>query len=301
LDVFFLFLESLLTYGNLKDDTHILVYTSTSFKAAIKENPLFNDTIIHFEINDGIAGANVSQTDDKGCGRHSQPNSKTQTGGFPTDDTIGKACKSRFDVFQWDSIKKYDKILYLDIDIIVKGDIHKVFDLCKEDILYVLEEGTVHEIAGVFDKEEEEEEEMKWGEINNHEDKSAFSTGIMLFKNCKIMRFLFVKVKDDMKENPHRFSNHELPHIVYNAFKYNLFDNKALKPFAVNNDFNICSDKIIHHFPSTTGIFPHKRHIMSYFLNNLNEYTSLVKEGEGGLFDFVEDCVIPVIDVCFWL
>jgi hypothetical protein len=276
----------------MKEDTHILVYTSTSFKDIIKEHRLFDDAIIHFEINN-------------------------------TYSTIEEACKSRLDVFQFDSIKKYDKVLYLDIDIIVKDDIHKVFDVCKENILYVLEEGTVNEVSNIFDNEEETKEsplmgetkvslpmtgfsgvqrkKMEWGEISNYEDKSAFSTGIMLFNNCKIMRFLFYKIKEDMKETPHDFSNHEVPYIVYNAFKYNLFDNKALKPFAVNNEFNICSDKVIHHFPGGTGIFHHKRHIMSYFLNNLNEYTTFVKEGEGGLFDFVEDCVMPVIDVCFWL
>lgn len=263
LDLFFLLLESILTYGNLKDDTHILVYTSTSFKNSIKENHLFDNTKIHFEVND-------------------------------TYDSIDKACKSRLDIFQFDCIKKYNKILYLDIDIIIKDDIHKVFDICKEDVLYALEEGTIDE-GDVYGGET-----LFGKEIEKYEDKSAFSSGIMLFNNCEIIRFLFDKIKEDMVERPCDFPTRDQPYIVYNTFKYKLVENKTLKSFAVNNEFNVYSDKVIHHFPGGVGIFPHKRHIMSYFLNNLNEYTAQVKE-EVDIFDCTEWCVLPVLNICFWL
>jgi len=54
-----------------------------------------------------------------------------------------KACKARLDLFNLPSIKNYNKMLYLDTDIIIKDDMNKVFDVCTEDILYVLEEGTI--------------------------------------------------------------------------------------------------------------------------------------------------------------
>lgn len=98
LDLLFLFLQSILVYGNLKDDTKILVYTSSSFMNVIKQNKFFNENIITFEIND-------------------------------TYNNVKKACNSRIDLFQFESINKFNKILYLDIDILVKNDIHKVFDL----------------------------------------------------------------------------------------------------------------------------------------------------------------------------
>jgi len=101
-----------------------------------------------------------------------------------TYDTLEKACKARLDCFDLEIIKNYHKILYLDTDIIVHGDLNTVFDVCVKDILYVLEEGDI--VSPDFDC---------WGnslfeegEIDEYEDKSAFSSGIMLFNNCEIIK-----------------------------------------------------------------------------------------------------------------
>ena len=40
-DMFFLLLESIFIYGNLDCNTHVLVYTSTSFMNKIKRSHLF--------------------------------------------------------------------------------------------------------------------------------------------------------------------------------------------------------------------------------------------------------------------
>jgi len=222
--MFFLFLESLSIYGNVKAD--ILVYTSTPFMHRIKQSSLFHENI-KFAIND-------------------------------TYDTIDKACKARLDLFQL-PISQYDTILYLDTDILVKDDIQKVFDVCKEDILYVLEEGTIdHEHHGniLFGEEE-------------YEDRTAFTSGILLFHNCEKIKDLFQKIKEDIVTRPFYFVCHDQPYIVYNAFKYKLYDNKLLKSLVVNNDMNIHSDKVIHHFPGGPGVYQHKIDAMEAFLNNL--------------------------------
>ena len=109
-EMFYLMLESIFIYGNLGNNTKILVYTSTPFMYMIKQSHLFNSEIMTFEIND-------------------------------TYDSVSKACKARLDLFTLPSIIKYNKILYLDTDILIKNAINNVFDVCKEDILYVLEEG----------------------------------------------------------------------------------------------------------------------------------------------------------------
>jgi hypothetical protein len=245
LDLFKLLLESVFIYGNLGDDTEILVYTSTSFMNAIKGLSLFNQTKVKFEIND-------------------------------TYDTIDKACKSRLDIFQLESTNKYDKILYLDIDILVKDDVHKVFDVCKEDILYVLEEGEIHSDTDYWGKT------LFGKEINNYENKNAFTSGMMLFNNCEKMRFLFQKIKEDIRTRPYNFTCYDQPYIVYNAFKYNLYDNQVLKSLVVNNDHNIHSDKVIHHFPGGPGIFQHKIYTMKVFLHKLKESSGRTAEAMTG-------------------
>jgi len=228
-DMFFLLLESIFIYGNL-NNTNILVYTSTVFMNKIKQSHLFNNEKIKFEIND-------------------------------TYNNIDKACKARLDLFNLPSIINYNKILYLDTDILVKDDINKVFNICEEDILYVLEEGEINSDRDFWGKS------LFGNEINNYNDKTAFSSGILLFNNCEKIKDLFLKINEDILKRHHVF--HDQPHIVYNAFKYNLYNNKILKALAVNNDDNIYSDKVIHHFPGCPGVYEKKIETMTIFLNNI--------------------------------
>jgi hypothetical protein len=236
-DMFFLLLESIFIYGILDDNTHILVYTSTSFMNIIKQSHLFNEKI-KFEINE-------------------------------TYNNIDKACKARLDLFNLSSITNYNKILYLDTDILVKDDINKVFNVCEEDILYVLEEGVINSDYDYWGKT------LFGDEINNYNDKTAFTSGILLFNNCEKIKDLFNKINEDIVKRPYNFACYDQPYIVYNAFKYNLYNNKILKSLVVNNDNNIHSDKLIHHFPGGPGVYQNKIDAMTIFLNNikLNTYS----------------------------
>jgi hypothetical protein len=239
-DMFFLLLESINIYGKLEDTTQILIYTSTLFMNRIKESNLYNDKII-FEIND-------------------------------TYDNIDKACKARLDLFNLQPIVNYDKILYLDTDIIVKDDINKLFDVCNEDVIYALEEGII------YNEEDHYGKTLFGEELNNYTDQTAFTSGILLFNNCEKICDLFNKIKEDIVNRPHNFSCFDQPYIVYNTFKYNLYNNKILKSLVVNNDPNIHSDKVIHHFPGGPGVYQHKIDAMTTFLNNIKNYYKLFIE-----------------------
>jgi len=234
--MFLILLESINIYGNLDENTDILVYTSTIFMNIIKESQWFIHNKIKFEINDTI-------------------------------DNIDKACKSRLDLFKFSCIVNYEKILYLDTDILIKNDISKVFDCSTQDVLYVLEEGLLTDNDGhyggetLFNKEE----------IINYKDITAFSSGILLFNNCTKIVDLFNKINNDIINRPYNFSCYDQPYIVYNAFKYNLFDNKLLKTLIVNNDNNVFSNKVVHHFPGGPGIYKKKIDKMTIFLNKLNQ------------------------------
>jgi len=234
LDMFFILLESIFIYGELDYNTQILVYTSTPFMNKIKQSHLFNDEKIKFEIND-------------------------------TFDTIKKSCRARYNIFNLPSTTNYNKILYLDIDILVKDDINNVFYVCKDDILYVLEEGEINSNIDDWGKP------LFGNEISTYIDKTAFTSGILLFNNCDKIKDLFNKTIElfDTTE----FNLNDQPYLVYTAFKYNLYDNKILKSFAVNNDNNIYSDKVIHHFPGGPGVYQHKIYSMYKFLNNLKDST----------------------------
>ena len=74
-EMFYLLLESIYIYGNLDENTNIVIYTSTQFMNKIRQSHLFNQKIF-FEINDVY-------------------------------NDIDKACKARLDLFNLPSINKY--------------------------------------------------------------------------------------------------------------------------------------------------------------------------------------------------
>jgi predicted O-methyltransferase YrrM len=210
---------------------------------------------------------------------------------FEINDTyndVDKACKAKLDLFQLSSIKKYNKILYLDTDNLIKEDINKVFDICKEDILYVLEEGEIGD-------------DVKWGkslfgeEINNYTDKTAFTSGILLLNNCEKMKELFEKIREDIRNRVDE-SLLVQPYIVYNAFKYNLYNNKLLKSLAVNNDITIPSDKVIHHFPGNPGVHQEKLFQMTCFMNTIKDITITNHINKAKLY--INKYLLPIIKDC---
>lgn len=257
-NMFFILLESILIYGNLDDNTHILVYTSTPFMNIIKQSNLFNENI-KFEIND-------------------------------TYTNVDKACKARLDLFNLPSTTNYNKILYLDTDILVKDNINKVFDVVNEDILYVLEEGTIDSNYDYWGKS------LFGNEVNNYNDKTAFTSGILLFKNCEKIQDLFQKINEDINKPADKCVFHDQPYIVYNAFKYNVFNNKILKSLVVNNDKNIHSDKVIHHFPGGPGEYQHKIGSMTTFLNNFKDFT--INNNINEAKTYINTNLLPIIHKC---
>jgi len=257
-DMFFLLLESIFIYGELDDNTNILVYTSTLFMNRIKKSHLFNKKI-KFQIND-------------------------------TYNNIEKACKARLDLFNLSALINYNKILYLDTDILIKDNVNKVFDVCKEDILYVLEEGKINSQCDFWG------EPLFGNEVNDYTDKTAFTSGILLFNNCEKIKDLFVKINDDMIKRHQFFSCHDQPYIVYNAFKYNLYNNKILKTLVVNNDNNIHSNKVIHHFPGGPGVYQHKIVTMNIFLNSMKEFT--INNNINKAKQYIDTNLLPIITDC---
>lgn len=239
-NMLFIMLDSINLYGKLNSNTDILIYTSTSFMNRIKESQYMSNRVV-FEIND-------------------------------TYDNIDKACKARLDLFQLESVSRYDKILYLDTDIIIKDDLNIILNYKLENKIYALEEGRIDYHGN------------EWGCIlfngnfDRFEDKTAFSSGIMLFNNCLKIKELFDSVKQDIITRPYFFDCYDQPYIVYNSFKNNLYNNKEMKKYCVNNDYNINSNKIIHHFPGGPGVYQHKIIYMTKFLGALKQRDLLINK-----------------------
>jgi len=188
IDIFYLFLESIFIYGNLNDTIHILVYTSTKFMNIIKESHLFNDEKIKFEIN---------------------------------DNNNDKKTISIFNLFNLQSISSYEKILYLNTDILVKDDINKVFDFLEED-------------------------------EENYDNIASLTSEILLFKNSEK-----INISNIFKYN-NKFLNSSIVNKVIHNFtrQYNDYDSKIenmnillnnLKDFTITNNIHKTMEYINHY------------------------------------------------------
>lgn len=98
---------------------------------------------------------------------------------------------ARFTIFDYPDISGYDRLLYLDTDIVIQGDLTPLFDQEIEDKIYGLPEGTIeHEYHGgwFFD----------FATINK--DTAGMNSGILLFKNTETVRSIFAAVNAHSKQ-----------------------------------------------------------------------------------------------------
>lgn len=233
-----LLLNSLDKYGDLGCSTDILIYTSTEFMNQMRPN--LKNTII-FKINDTI-------------------------------QTIVAACAARLDMFDFPETANYEKILYLDTDVLVIRPLAPIFDLATEDRLYALEEGSL-DMKVPYDY---------WGkdlfipdEIAALEDKTGFSTGVLLFKNTETMRDLFQRIKIHIAETPGK-GFFEQAHMVYNVIKRGLKENQAMKPYVAINETSTKTTKTILHFAGSPGDHQSKQAKMVGFMQMYESAAQIV-------------------------
>jgi predicted O-methyltransferase YrrM len=257
----YLLLESIFIFGNLNENTDILIYTSTPFMNIIKQSHLFNNHII-FHTNDNY-------------------------------NSVDLACKSRLDLFDIPVVENYNKILYLDSDILIQNDINPIFDIIDDNKIYALQDGFI------------DNPDNLWGnflfgnEVQDYEDKTAFCTGVMLFNNCSDIKELFTVIKQDFIARVELNTFHDQPYIVYNAFKYNLFNNKKMgnNTIILNVDnfdkVELFYDKTILHFAGAPGRHTHKLINMTRFSNKIKNIT--IENNIQLAKSFIDEHLLPII------
>ncbi len=212
---------------------------------------------------------------------------------------------SRLHIFDYPEINNYEKILYLDCDILFTNDISNIFDINIDEKMYVLEEGnTNHKF---------------WGSMffENNPNQPAFTSGILLFRNCYKMKKLFEDILNHIKN--HINENKEIPicldqpFIIYHAFKNNIYDNQILKNKVVNNPIEFKGESICH-FPGGPGHYESKIDKMKKFMNNImmnkinyelvlfEDYKKLLEDNKFIFYKLKEICIEigePVEGNCF--
>ena len=233
-----LLLKSFIIYG--KSNTKYLIITNESFVSKIQS--IF-DTL---NINGSIWSLNL--------------NSKFEAG------------YSRLKIFDYPEINNYNKILYLDCDVLVANKVENILNLTLEDKLYGLKEGNTNHIH--------------WGSqfFENNPNISGFTSGVLLFNNSLLMKNLFKNILTHIES----YINNNLPvpecldqpFIVYHSILNNLYNNELLINIVINNPAEYNGETILH-FPGNPGDYEDKiikmAKYMNYMLYNISTLNNLNK------------------------
>jgi hypothetical protein len=181
--------------------------------------------------------------------------------------TIFQAACARLIVFDYPEIQDYQKLLYIDTDILIKAPLDPVFQILDgaRDLLYGIESGTIASpsFGAQF---------FNFNQI----DKSltGLNSGTLLFLNSETMKSLFQRIRDHLysftqsgEKPPYCMDQ---PFINFHAIKDKLYDNQILNPFVSlfegNDTVDNYTTSSICHFSFPIGNFSHKYNRMSEFL-----------------------------------
>jgi len=235
-----LLLESLNEFGKRDDSTDILIITESDFVPWVQEMSADYRLSLKYMIIDGI-------------------------------ESIFYAAASRMLIFQYSEIDLYDKILYLDTDIIISDKINRILTLPIESKLYALPEGIIgHPWWGG-------EEFFDFTEIDKNI--SAFSTCCLLFPNTPEIKKLFQTIIFYIQEKSHKVRTPitlEQPFVVYVAVTEKMYNNKLLSGLIVNHPESD-TGQVISHFPIGPGDYSSKLKKMTEFYSILRKHPEVLK------------------------
>jgi lipopolysaccharide biosynthesis glycosyltransferase len=184
--------------------------------------------------------------------------------------TIFQAACARLFIFDYPEIAKYEKLLYLDTDILIKGDLAPLLSLPIEDLLHGISSGNIwsQNFGGQF---------FDFGTIDQN--LAGINSGTLLFLNSENMKNLFGRMKNHIKEFTDEGNQPpycmDQPFINYHAIKDSLYDSKVLNPlvslFEGNDTVENYSTSVICHFSFPIGNFGHKFNRMrEFFIKTLS-------------------------------
>jgi len=239
LELYRMLLYTLKKYSNL-DAIDLLIFTSSDFE------PLINSFAESFKLNIKVKTFNFNTQHEAGC--------------------------ARLHIFEYENINDYSTILYLDTDIIVQGDISKLFNLQIADKLYAKKE---------YDFDGEGHGGWFFDFNTFYRKTPALNSGVLLFKNCAIIRSIFNEINTHIANLKKTGSLFPLcmdqSFIVFHFFRNNACDIDLISKYIYLAEFTQPplltdpNDLLLCHFVWPIGNTEHKKHRMLEHLALLNK------------------------------
>jgi hypothetical protein len=184
--------------------------------------------------------------------------------------TFEEAACARLYIFEYENINAYNKILYIDTDIIVQNDLTDLFQVDIEDRIYAMREGTIeHEYHG------------GWYFDFTKVDKNTIgmNSGILLFKNSELVRTIFANIEEHIhtlrENNGPMPCTQDQPFINYHTIKGGNQDTDLLETYGKIYCMDpppppsYQTDVILCHFVWPIGNATHKKNRMIQHVTHL--------------------------------
>ena len=197
---------------------------------------------------------------------------------------LDESCWSRYEIFNWIDIDNYEKVLYLDTDTIISGNPADLFSLFIKKYFPIFALG---ESSGP-DKPFHGQQLYKLFDID-YSKMLHFSTGIILFDNCRYVRRVFKKSRDfcqkfiqeyekQYNQPAEKFSRSDQPTLNFLLNKKSKVDIKTLRNYAKNNPSS--NDRyLISHFPGGVGNSNKVAKVMNFLQRETNrqEFSEVIE------------------------
>jgi len=193
---------------------------------------------------------------------------------FLDTNRLKGAAFARLYIFEYEHIMSYEKILYLDTDIVIQGNLMNVFEEPLEDKLYAMKEGTIeHEIHG-----------GQWFDFSKADKNTVgLNSGILLFKATEAMKGIFAEIIAHVDEL--RAAGKPMPScedqafINYHFIKAGKYNNSLMEKYGLIYCIDpppppsAPTDVVICHFVWPIGnakhklgrMRPHMTHVLKHF------------------------------------
>jgi predicted O-methyltransferase YrrM len=181
---------------------------------------------------------------------------------------------ARLDIFSYPIIHNYDKILYLDTDILFAENVERILTIdISDDKLYALGEGAIGDPY---------HGKPYWDLHGLDPNTTAFTSGILYFKNSNSIQQLFSDIKQHIQKDIYEDKNYipgclDQPFIVYNSAiqnKYNInilceyvknIPHEIIDGNAKSSQFKTEYPYVLYHFFGGLGDFNNKYSRMTDF------------------------------------
>lgn len=182
----------------------------------------------------------------------------------PPNTTCMDISIRKTEIGDFEGIKKYEKVLYLDSDLVILGPLQPIFDqITRDDVLYVVpEDEVINSHMNIwFERQDQKYTSQEMEEFRKRNIK-PFNAGQFGFKVTDIMLQHFSNIARDIQVcfNPQL---HFYEQCFLNSYFNRLYKvDYSIEPFCKLNDKPCSSDPIIHHFPACLRTIQEKLNLM---------------------------------------